>query len=195
MELASSDKLAAGDIELAGLDAQGFIAGNCTAGNVPLGIAGCIDGGAVSSISIAGGPVCASDNSAGVDVYLGIFNRAFDVAVYANANGSAFPRIVLAISIINTTDNAINVYYNARASISTICDRSAEPIGANNFCIVLDGKLRVFRNCYSGVGTSLLRNDLAVFRRTTLIISKKPVTTGKSRDKATEFTTKLLLLE
>ena len=29
----------------------------------------------------------------------------------------------------------------------------------------------------------------------TLIISKKPVTTGKSRDKATEFTTKLLLLE
>ena len=30
---------------------------------------------------------------------------------------------------------------------------------------------------------------------TTLIISKKPVTTGKSRDKATEFTTKLLLLE
>ena len=30
---------------------------------------------------------------------------------------------------------------------------------------------------------------------TTLIISKKPVNTGKSRDRATEFTTKLLLLE
>ena len=29
---------------------------------------------------------------------------------------------------------------------------------------------------------------------TTLIISKKPVNTGKSRDRATEFTTKLLLL-
>ena len=32
------------------------------------------------------------------------------------------------------------------------------------------------------------------FKRTTLIISKKPVNTGKSRDRATEFTTKLLLL-
>lgn len=31
--------------------------------------------------------------------------------------------------------------------------------------------------------------------RTTLIISKKPGNTGKSRDRATEFTTKLLLLE
>ena len=30
---------------------------------------------------------------------------------------------------------------------------------------------------------------------TTLIISKKPVNTGKSRDRATEFTTKLLLLK
>ena len=30
---------------------------------------------------------------------------------------------------------------------------------------------------------------------TTLIISKKPVNTGKSRDRDTEFTTKLLLLE
>lgn len=30
---------------------------------------------------------------------------------------------------------------------------------------------------------------------TTLIISKKPGNTGKSRDRATEFTTKLLLLE
>lgn len=29
---------------------------------------------------------------------------------------------------------------------------------------------------------------------TTLIISKKPVNTGKSRDRDTEFTTKLLLL-
>lgn len=34
-----------------------------------------------------------------------------------------------------------------------------------------------------------------IFEGTTLIISKKPGNTGKSRDRATEFTTKLLLLE
>ena len=34
-----------------------------------------------------------------------------------------------------------------------------------------------------------------MFKETTLIISKKPGNTGKSRDRATEFTTKLLLLE
>ena len=34
-----------------------------------------------------------------------------------------------------------------------------------------------------------------VFIRTTPIISKKPVKPGKSRDRGTEFTTKLLLLD
>lgn len=39
-------------------------------------------------------------------------------------------------------------------------------------------------------GTKFLGNVII----TTLIISKKPVNTGKSRDRDTEFTTKLLLL-
>ena len=34
-----------------------------------------------------------------------------------------------------------------------------------------------------------------MFKRTTPIISKKPVKPGKSRDRGTEFTTKLLLLD
>ena len=37
--------------------------------------------------------------------------------------------------------------------------------------------------------------QLQNIKLTTLIISKKPGNTGKSRDRATEFTTKLLLLE
>ena len=53
---------------------------------------------------------------------------------------------------------------------------------------------------WHSVGWAILHGLLSwvyviYFVITTLIISKKPVTTGKSRDKATEFTTKLLLLE
>ena len=54
-----------------------------------------------------------------------------------------------------------------------------------------------------GLGKSLLASILMeeserkpfVFRKTTPIISKKPVNPGKSRDRGTEFTTKLLLLD